>query len=529
MRILMNTLRAVLKNEMFLIALLYSLAYGLILFNDGLFVDDWCFYHMAKSDIMAQLNEAGGPWIGYYMIFIYSFNTLIAPRLVIFFSFLLSALCLNRILKDIKEIDNASRLSIVLLFSVFPVNFTRIAISTSHYSLSLAIFFLAFLLLALYMKKRSLLLRIIALLLFYHSFLTGSLLVFYAIVMMYIFYIERRCVKTIKDALGVLSRYADFVILPLLFCIIKNLYFRPYLRYQGYNELHLSNILMSPVIIFQSFYASFLFPIDCAVRYAMNNFTYLICMVLLVFILLDRAVASNNRAPDKKYDLRLLGLGFVIFVSGVLPYALTGNYGCLADYQGRHQMLVPLGASLGLYYGLKICLRRLRASPAVEKLFYSFLIGAFIMANAEGYLVCLKDSFKQQALAEAFKSSDIIKNNTTFLFVDNTQELNSQGRIYRYFEYNSLFRAAFDDTRRFGSYAAVFTNTGDYIDQRDYPLYNMGQYVKADPQYTVIIDHGKYSLSNMRFLIGLFYDRIFKPQEYEEKLKDILVLKYVKL
>ncbi len=85
---------------------------------------------------------------------------------------------------------------------ILPVNSARVALIDFPYGLFLALFFMAFWLLTCYFNSQhNLIFRIIILLLFYLSFVINSLLVFYAIVLLYIAY-KNYCVAD-SPGLGV--------------------------------------------------------------------------------------------------------------------------------------------------------------------------------------------------------------------------------------------------------------------------------------------------------------------------------------
>ena len=86
--------------------ILYTLAHGLIVLNSGIFWDDWTLYNVEKSLIISHFTDAGFPWTGYLHVFLLSLNNgILFYRLTVLLSFLLSALLLNSILKNISEID----------------------------------------------------------------------------------------------------------------------------------------------------------------------------------------------------------------------------------------------------------------------------------------------------------------------------------------------------------------------------------------------------------------------------------------
>ncbi len=166
----------------------YFLAFGITLVNAGLFWDEWVFYKARPETILNATKEMGGIWFGYFHIFLDSFNSIFLYRLVIFSAFFISGLFLNSILKTIKQMDNVSRFFVVTFFMLFPVNFARISIATSHYALCYFIFFFAWFILSKYILKKRKFFRLLSLILFFISFSLNSLLVFYSIVIMYIIY-----------------------------------------------------------------------------------------------------------------------------------------------------------------------------------------------------------------------------------------------------------------------------------------------------------------------------------------------------
>ena len=64
-----NYLFKILNNDYFLLFALYFFSYFLIIFNTGLYWDDWTIFNVGKDAIMKQFIENGYPWCGYYYNF----------------------------------------------------------------------------------------------------------------------------------------------------------------------------------------------------------------------------------------------------------------------------------------------------------------------------------------------------------------------------------------------------------------------------------------------------------------------------
>ena len=126
------------RSDIVLIFILYTLSNGLILLNNGIYWDDWVLYNVDKDLIINHFSQTGLPWVGYIHSFLLSFkNSLFLYRSIVFLLYLLSALFLNSILKNIREIDDTSRLLLVFFFAIFPVNSARISLITIPYTLFL--------------------------------------------------------------------------------------------------------------------------------------------------------------------------------------------------------------------------------------------------------------------------------------------------------------------------------------------------------------------------------------------------------
>lgn len=524
----MRFLKNIWKSESILIVILYSLAYGITLFNSGLFWDDWVFYHTARPAIMDVQRECGRPWFGYYFVFVFSFKSIIVPRLIVFFSFLFSALSLNSILKGIKEVDQPSRLCIVLLFALFPMNFARMAICTSQYSFCFFALFLGLWLFTGYLKSGKITLRLLSLFALCISFFTESMLVFYlALIALLILYKERKNIYSLIGLLARLIRYADFLAFPFVFWLIKTTFFKPWGHYAQYNHIALRHVLAAPIWSIWAFNEAFIAAMNNAFSIFLSNTCLSIIFGFITFLFLSKFVKPE--VGDGKYDLKLFSLGFILFFVAVFPYNAVGLMPNLCDWNSRFQLLVPLGASFTLYYGIRLFLKRIGCCFQAHLFLYSLIIAVFISLNFLTYLNYQKDWFKQLSLIENFRTSCIMKDNTTFIFDDQATDMNAQGRDYRSYEYAGLMKFAFKDETRFGIDLDLYNKMEGgrfFIDQ---PRHNINGYRPKDPDYRVAIKPGPTDLSRAYKVIRVLYYQIFSPGKFKEAIAGIVKLEYVKL
>ena len=106
----MNFLRNLFRKDTFIIIAIYTAAHGLILLNKGVFADDWVLYGVDKKIIINRFIQTGNVLIGYFHSFLLSFkNGIVFYRILIFSAYLLSALSLNSVLKNVKKIDATSK------------------------------------------------------------------------------------------------------------------------------------------------------------------------------------------------------------------------------------------------------------------------------------------------------------------------------------------------------------------------------------------------------------------------------------
>src|SRR5665647_1877 len=471
--------------------------------------------------MLDHFSQFGNIFLGYYFNLIFSLdNSVFIFRLLVFLAFLLSALLLNETLKTVKGIDHTSRLLLALLFAIIPVNGARIAIAVSEYALCYFFFFLGLWLTSRYLVRRMIILRISALVFLLLSFFTNSFLVFYSVVLLYIGYTELKQISP-ASIFRFAARYVDFIIMPLLFWVLRTIFFQPYGHYADYNLITVQNLILSPVHLVVAIY-NLLVELMIISQETVLILGLLVIVLLPLTYMLIRSVNNHNQSST---DTTFFLTGIILILVGLFAYLAVGKIPGYFDWNSRHELLLPLGFSFVLFFGFNIAAGLLKLNRTIRMVLLSFVIVFCICACMSNYLAYQKDDYKQLSLMEQFKSSDVMKNYTTFLFVDEVRDLNARDRAYRFYEYTGMMAYVFDDEKRFGCEQDSFTSVSDY---QDYQNYNYRDYVEQSPQYVVTIEKGSYDLDYVN-LFRLMLDERFDRDSFNRNIGNIVKLEYEKI
>lgn len=459
-------------------------------------------------------------------------------RAATFFFYLFSALFLNAILKNISEIDDESRFFITIFFSILPVNFARISFACVPYALCYFLFFFSVWLISQYMNSKKIYFRFFPLILFFLSFFTNSLIAFYILVIFFIFYLEKNKNPFFKSNLMSFIKYFDFILLPFVFFLLKNEFFKPNGLYAGYNEFKIKDIIINPLPL-KSILDSVYYSIFNVLKLDAISIVNLFIMILIIYMLNLILKREKKKEPININDFYIFLFGIMIFLFSIYPYLVVNLIPQLGDWESRHQLLTPLGISMILCYGIKIVSNIFSLKELTRKFLLFSVIVFFILLNNKNYLGYWIDWFKQESLIENIKTSEVIKENTTFIFSDFV-DLNAHGRRYRFYEYTGLMKYAFGDERRFGEDNDAFKNMDIYrLYEKATSIgrYNITDYKFVNPQYNVFIkpgdlilkEKGKITIKTIFRSAQLFILKIFNPKIYKENVKKILSLEYQKI
>jgi hypothetical protein len=472
------------STEVKYLFLFYLVSHGGILFLfDSIYWDDWTLYVWTNETIIDIYRQAG------FMFNVGYLHTLLLPigvwtyKILTFLLLFISGLFLNLILKRHSTISKDFRFFTTLLFLCLPLFWARVAIIDFQYVISYFLFFLAWLIIEKY--------RVISLIFFFISFNTQSLLVFSLIPFCDLYYrknIENISLLTFRKFI---IQRIDFAFLPFLFFLIKNIFFKPYGNFIGYNEqFSLGSLFLSVLRMGKDFVL--LVP----------SILFSFFIFFIVLICFHQGHLIKIKLSKLYRNLFLAGLIFLVL--GCFPYLILGHVPSFSEWNSRHQLLMPLGFSVlisaiifGAFYKFRILL-------------FSLIISISFYLNIKTYFDFYIDWDKQQQLISLFKENIQINNSSYIAFQDNSISQNAIDRIYRSYEWNGLLFEADRSKKRIG--------INSYQIEKDsilfyYPNYKIYDNVKIESSlnwyYNRILVSARNDYDNFLYVeINLVPDRL---------------------
>jgi len=481
-----------------IIVALYFISYGLILMNNGLYWDDWDLINYTKNELFTVFSSMGNVETYYlhnYLLF--GLHSLYIYKVIVFVSFLTTTLIFNEILSKMNEINDYSRFFIVALFSQFPISSTRIAIITTPGTIKNLLFYVGAYLFVMCIKKRSLLLRVLALLSFYLSFTLNSTLTLYLVVLpILLLYFGRESGAALKyDRI----RYADFISAPFIFLVIKKIYLSPYGTNVGYNHFDLASMLNAVKMLIVPFYTTLIEVL----LVSLNNFSGIYVISALILAAL---IGRNEKAWEYNiFYKRMFACGILLFAASIFPYLSVDKLPTFSDWNGRFQILTPLGASIIIYCLLRLLMEKAKIEKGFQHLVLCLILVSFVGMNVKSYYLYKRDWYKQLSIMENLRSDENVINIKEVAFVDRTTALNVNSRTYRLYEYQGVLNRVFGK----GVKHAVRPSE---TDRGKGSVHNNGDVL------TIAIDYGDYDL-NISHMVRLMLRELFTTEYFIINIK----------
>lgn len=441
---------------------LYTLMHGGILFiPSAVFWDDWVTIGTSRSVTLENYRQAGAFFnlAGYLHIGLTSLG-LWSYKIFTFFLMGVSGFFLNAILKRNGAFGVRTRYLIVLLFLLLPFNLARVAMIDFPYSICYSLFFAAWLAMDRY--------RILAVVLFFLSFNSNSLLVFYALPVL-----DLLCRTQERYSVGHLWRFFvsrwELFIIPFLYFGMKVTLFKPEGFYAGYNEGYSIRTIPSVVEA----------QLKDIVNLKIN-----IALVIGIFLPVYYALRKQFFVyPDSRLKFGwTMGVGFLALFMGLIPYWILGYTPTFLEWTSRHQLLMPLGVALIIAALLR------RTSEKVQRFLISLSISVCISYGVVGYISFYADWQKQKSILSQFKLDPLVKNSDFVIIDDRAKQYNAIHRNYRFYEWNGMLAHSLGDESRFA------VETGDVSAYRNgefdsyfSSLYKAGTHRRTPGELAVVV------------------------------------------
>lgn len=393
---------------------MYLLSYGCwALYLGAVYWDDWVVFNVKPEALLYTFGQAGTifNWSGHLHVFLTAFGPQVY-HLLTFILMFCSGYLFWLILGLAPVINRLERSLVALLILILPLNAARIAMIDFPYTLCYFIFLLAWYLLV---RRSGYILKALSLALFLFSFNTSSMLVFYAVPIAHAAYL----------AAGLdLRKYASwalknilFMLAPFVWFYVKNNFFAPTGLYAGYNTFKYDGFSLTAVLS-----------------------GALLAVVFLAWLIQRK----RGKAGEIDRGLAFLFCGCFLVWLAAFPYLMVDAWPSFADWNSRHQLLMPLGAAVALV-GLGTW-----ASYGNALRFSILALAVSVLVNLNSAFEYYVDWIKQREVIQLIARSAEIKSARTILFNDKTTRFNAHGREYRFHEYNGWLKFAFGDQIRWG-------------------------------------------------------------------------------
>lgn len=549
-------LAPVTNREMLVVFILYSFSNVLFLFHNGIFVDDWYNQIIGKEAFLYHNLAGGRPWFGYAVVpifpleDIFSFNVIYFHRLFIFFCYFGAAFFFNRILKNINEIEPQARLALTLIFALLPYFQARIFVSMWPYSFCYFMFFFAFSLLP-HRNKTGY--RVASIILFCVSFLVQSFIAFYILILAFFAYENKNQVKEILNGKKKIKgafllfkswgvKYPDFIFLPIVAWFVQRSLYQPFGDYAYYNAFSLWTLFKAPYNILMTFLLTPFELLTVPLIYIRESSPFLLILMFPAGLFLYSSLKQKGESqPTNNINRWFLLFGLFAFFFGIFPYAAVNKeIPSLLDWSNKTQLLLPVGVSFLLYYGLRAMHLNLTSKSSVLAFIFrpvfsiSVLLALCINYNIGTWLEFHVGWFKQLSLVENHRSNKAIKDKDAFLVLDYSMDLNAKNRHdFIYYEYMGPMRIAYPDKIKFAVQADVFNEKQrgndklvHYFTKGGFSYANsnflLNDFVLKKPYYYLKITKGSLDVSGLWDVLSLKLLQHGDREKFKKKILDIV-------
>jgi hypothetical protein len=319
-----------------------------------------------------------------------------------------------------------------------------------------------------------------------------------------------------------LKRRWLYIFLPILYFIYKKIVLIPYGDYISYNKVTFSGIVNTLPIMEKTFK---IISIDLFI-YITNNYilTSIVCMLSLIFIFVVNI--KIRLFKDNRQILIIIILAIILFILAIFPYATVGKVTAISGWNNRFSLL--LGISISLIYMAVIALFNKIFYNKNNKVFLFFVSTLIMLFISKNVIVQYKqniDWFYQSGIIENFKKSNIIKNNTTFVAINQLNGKLIYNRVFRVYELTGMLKATYGNEKRL---MALNINQLKYYakNYKNDSSHNFTQWQYNNKIIYVYFMINKDFVVTNRIIAKLFYYRIFNKQKYKELVKNLVQLSY---
>jgi len=318
----------------FVIVAVTMLAHGFLLLSDAVIWDGWHnIYWMkhGKWDWMYRIHSECGIPMACYLQWMLSYfpDSNLASKYLSLALLMASGFCVYYIGRNSNFLSAGEALVLSLLAITYPGFHLHGEIAIFFYSLCYTLF-LAGALLALraeqHMGRYHLVLRVLALGCFLVSFTTNSLLVFYFgfLILLFLVRSRRRKLSLTKPGFRAWGTMSDYLLLPFLFWLWKEVFTKRHGFYENYNRIEFSVSQLR-----RGYMDCLSGPVRHVLRdAALDVFSMPVVWIIVVGFVAAAAVSIARSQTNRGGAIRgvqIFLFGLVIFLMAAFPYILVGQ------------------------------------------------------------------------------------------------------------------------------------------------------------------------------------------------------------
>lgn len=516
-----------------LIGLAALLGHGLLLFNDGIYFDDWILRPMLAEgrwdDLQAWFSQMGLPVSPYFYwsVKLVGGHYQAAALLTKFFS----AILVYRICLQVRWLNRYEALGIALLNLVYPAY----QVATTYCNLIYEFYYCLFLLAAWLLllaeetgrsKGSALTSRLLSLSLFFLAFNLNSLLVFYFPFLLLLFlHLKQAHQLSWSAAVSSLPlRRMDFILLPFLYWVGKKMFFPTHGLYATYNQIKLDPAAITGNL-FKFAHTAGYSQLEASVVHLMGQPVSWF-LVLFGLYLAYRGIMKKAGAPALPHFLIeqearktkwIFLYGLLLLLGGMFAYSAVGLSPALNGWNTRHAILVGLPMAILIVAALRpIWINGLYHEPGnFDSRLASVLIGgslafAFMLSTINYYVGWQVRTIKDQAVMTILGDAPVLKKFSIFWIDD--QFPAGGDAFYRFYEWSGMFKQVWGGESRIGLQMQAYGNNPAILPGlKQYALkfYTLSEFDPSGCQVMMGIKRGLPQYSDAELVRKYLYLRLF--------------------
>ncbi|MDZ4715801.1 MAG: hypothetical protein SH819_10060 [Cytophagales bacterium] len=523
----MATIVQTIKKYNFLIASLFInlfLCFPALL-NRGIFWDDWTLYHNSPAIIIKTFSESGYPWFAYPHIYFSSFeNSIALYRVIVLGASLFTTILFSKLLEISQVFNKTTNGYLLILFVVMPFFACRFLMISVFHGICLSMFLGGLYLFA--AKNDNLFFRIISLALFFLSFSLNSLLVFYGVIFLCI--LNKYGLK--QSNLRILSKHIDFIILPIVFWVSQSLAGHPsglYMEDLDYNQIHFNVLTKLPAKYAMFVNDSLLGIVSEYTKYSYPYFSILLILGITIVFFRNRRQKRRINISSNLKSIPLLVIAVILLTLSVAAYLMVRKIPSFYGFENRHQVLLPISASF-----LIISMSIIFIKENMRVYVLIFIIGISFYLNLYYQYRYLIGWMKNESIVYNFKSSDTIRNSSTFIVYDHVPMLSATNRELTHYEYSGMSKVAFNNQEKLYITQTILSNKeitalayiNRYFKHNIQESYNIKDYAFSDQAIVIHVRQGKKNLESIQALFRCLYLYYFDHNIFLLEIGDYLTI-----